>query len=278
VTVDMAEFYNRTRRSSSIGKKLLRSGRLLELPIYWLLRTSDLAREGFENSGSYRFADHIYRNQPSGKYFVGRWLDRRILKMQAVESFRNRFFMARDELARFLEARIEDTESVDVLSVPCGIPRDLVAAGDRHRARGGSLERVRFHILDLDEQVLDQAGQFASEHGIAVTVHRGDALDIRSYDRQYDFITSTGFGEFLDDSQLKQLYGVFHRLLRPGGVFVSSAMRRLPLADYLLRLAELKVHYRSAGDLALHAQHAGFVEVCTSSDDCAIQGFLKAIK
>jgi hypothetical protein len=87
----MAEFHNRTRRSSSITGKLLRRGRVLELPIYWLLRTSDLAREGFENSGSYRFADHIYRDQPSGVYGIGRWLDKRILRMRAVESFRSRF-------------------------------------------------------------------------------------------------------------------------------------------------------------------------------------------
>src|ERR1700722_18875743 len=87
----MAEFHNRTRRSSSIPGKLLRSGRVLELPLYWLVRTSDLAREGFENSGSYRFADHIYRDQPSGSYGIGRWLDKRILRMRAVESFRSRF-------------------------------------------------------------------------------------------------------------------------------------------------------------------------------------------
>jgi SAM-dependent methyltransferase len=272
----MAEFYNRTRRSSSIGQKLLRSGRLLELPIYWVLRTSDLAREGFENSGSYRFADHIYRNQPSGRYFVGRWLDERILKMPAVESFRNRFFMARDELARFLDKQTHG--SVDVLSVPCGIPRDLVAAADRHRVRGGRLERVRFHVLDLDDKVLSQADQLAHEHGMALIVHQGDALDIRSYGAEFDFVTSTGFGEFLDDAQLKKLYGVLHRVLRPGGVFVTSAMRRLAFSDYLLRLAELKVHYRSAEDLSSFARHAGFVDVSTSSDDCSIQGFLKAIK
>jgi hypothetical protein len=75
-----------------------RSGRVLELPIYWLLRTSDLAREGFENSGSYRFADHIYEDRPSGRYGVGQWLDSWLLKMPAVQAFRARYFMARDAL------------------------------------------------------------------------------------------------------------------------------------------------------------------------------------
>src|ERR1700678_1878207 len=146
----MAEFHNRTRRSSSITGKLLRSGRVLELPVYWLLQTSDLAREGFENSGSYRFADHIYRGQPSGSYGIGRWLDSRILRMRAVESFRSRFLMARDELCGILRERSDDQASLDVLSVPCGIPREFVAAVEQFRGAGGVTTGIRFHVLDLD--------------------------------------------------------------------------------------------------------------------------------
>lgn len=278
----MAEFYNRTRRSSSIAGKLLRSGRVLELPVYWLLRTSDLAREGFENSGSYSFADHIYRDEPSGKHGIGRWLDKRILSMRAAESFRSRFFMARDELSRFLQERAThkspDQVYLDVLSVPCGIPRDLVAAVEKFRSAGGVTTGIRFHVLDLDDEVLRQAKTLACEHGITLTTHHGDALDARTYGGEFDFITSTGLGEFLDDEQLASLYAVFHRILRPGGVMVTSAMRRLRFSDYLLRLAELNVRYRMAEDLSTIARHAGFVRLTTSVDRHRIQGFLKAMK
>ena len=58
---------NRTRRSRSILRKLLREGNLHWLPVYALVMQSDLGREGIINSGSYRFADDIYRNQPSGR-------------------------------------------------------------------------------------------------------------------------------------------------------------------------------------------------------------------
>jgi len=274
----MAEFHNRTRRSSSITGKLLRSGRVLELPVYWLLRTSDLAREGFENSGSYRFADHIYRDEPSGSHGIGRWLDKRILGMRAVESFRSRFFMARDELFDFLRERSDDQSCLDVLSVPCGIPRDLVAAVEKLRAAGGVTTGIRFHVLDLDDDVLRQAEAFAGQHGIALSTHQGDALDPATYASEFDFITSTGLGEFLDDDQLARLYAVFHRVLRPGSVMVTSAMRRLRFSDYLLRLAELHVHYRSAEDLAAMARRAGFVTLTTSVDRHGIQGFLRATK
>ena len=274
----MAEFHNRTRRSSSITGKLLRSGRVLELPVYWLLRTSDLAREGFENSGSYRFADHIYRGQPSGSNGIGRWLDKRILRMRAVESFRSRFFMARDQLCQFLQERAKGQASLDVLSVPCGIPRELVAAVEQFREAGGVTTGIRFHVLDLDDDVLRQAAAFARQHGIALIGHHGDALDTSTYAGEFDFITSTGLGEFLDDEQLATLYAAFHRVLRPGGVMVTSAMRCLRFSDYLLRLAELRVRYRSADDLSNMARRAGFLMLSTSMDQYGIQGFLKATK
>ena len=274
----MGEFHNRTRRSSSITGKLLRSGRVLELPLYWLLRTSDLAREGFENSGSYRFADHIYRDQPSGSYGIGRWLDKRILRMRAVESFRSRFFMARDQLCEFLRERSKDPASLDILSVPCGIPREFVAALEQFRGTGGVTAGIRFHVLDLDDVVLRQAETFAGQHGIALIAHHGDALDRGTYAGEFDFITSTGLGEFLDDEQLATLYAAFHRVLRPGGVMVTSAMSRLRFSDYLLRLAELRVQYRSADDLAAMARRAGFLRLATSADQHGIQGFLKATK
>ena len=274
----MAEFYNRTRRSSSITGKLLRRGRVLELPFYWLLRTSDLAREGFENSGSYRFADHIYRDEPSGSHGIGRWLDKRILGMRATESFRSRFFMARDELLRFLRERSAHRACVDILSVPCGIPRDLVAAVEKFRAAGGVTTGIRFHALDLDDDVLCQAKTFACQHDITLLTHHGDALDAGTYAGEFDFITSTGLGEFLDDEQLTLLYMVFNHILRPEGVMVTSAMRCLRFSDYLLRLAELHVHYRSAEDLATIARRAGFVRLSTSVDRHGIQGFLKATK
>jgi SAM-dependent methyltransferase len=275
----VAEFYNRTRRSSSIAGKLLRSGRVLELPIYWLLRTSDLAREGFESSGSYRFADHIYRNEPSGRYGIGRWLDARILAMEAVESFRSRFFMARDELRLFLEERaVGGVVTLDILSVACGIPRELVAGIEKFRLAGGVMSGLRLHALDLDDDVLREAQAFGCNQGLALIIHRGDALDIRAYAGEFDFITCTGLGEFLDDERLVCLYAIFCRVLRPGGVMVTSAMRRLRFSDYLLRLAELHIRYRSIEDLASIAHHAGFGRLTTWADAPGIQGFLKATR
>ena len=272
-----AEFYNRTRESRSIPLSLLRRGRILDIPLYYLLRTSDLAHEGFENSGSYKFADHIYRSVPSGRNGFGRWVDARLLGLPAVRSFRNRFLAARDELARVLCER--SGEPLDVLSVPCGIPRELATAAEMARQRGADPGRVVFHGLDLDSEVLRQAEIFAREQGLPnFFVHQGDALTRSSYPQAADFVTSTGLAEFLPDEKLLELYRRAHEVLRSGGVFVSSGMQRRWVSEYLLKMAEIRVYYRDAEKLEAIARLAGFSQVRVRYDAAGIQCILMASK
>jgi len=276
----MAQFFNRTRVSDSIERRLLRQGRPLGVLIYWLVRGSDLGREGVEHSGSYRFADHIYRNVPSGRGWFGRWLDDKFLRMPAVKSFRNRFLAARDELCQFLTGRAGDGKRLDILSAPCGIPRELVEGARLFRERTGrSLDGVVFHGVDLDADLLEKDRCFAEENGLPnFTPHHGDALNRDTYPEGADFITCTGLAEFLDDEQLAELFRIFFDVLRPGGLLVTSAMRRVWISEYLLRLAELRTHYRTAPRLEAITRAAGFKNIAAHLDDFGIQTILKAHK
>jgi SAM-dependent methyltransferase len=270
----MPELFNRTRTSQSIPLSLVRRGRVLEVPIYYLLRTSDLAREGLDRSGSHRFADHIYANQPSGRGPFGRWLDARLLSMPAVRSFRNRYVAARDEVTRFLNERAGGT--LDLLSVPCGIPRELA---DGARQSGERHANVTFHGVDLDPAVLEEAREFAAARGLEPFVaHRGDALERDTHPAGADFITCTGFAEFLDDRRVARLYEVLFDVLRPGGRLVTTAMRRVPRSDYLLRLAELRVNYRTASELEAILRRLPFAGVSVRTDELGIQAIAVADK
>lgn len=275
-----ARYYNRTRRSRSLPLAFLRRGRVLALPLYAALRRSDLAREGFDHSGSYRFADHIYRGQPSGRGAFGRWLDARLLSLPAVRSFRSRFEAARDELAAFLRERAGSPGCLDVLSVPCGIPRELAEGYRAFRSSGAiPVARLRFHGLDLDPAVLEEAKGFAAAQMLEPFIpHHGDAFDPSVHPDGVDFVTCTGLAEFLDDEKLAQLYGIVFERLRPGGVFVTSGMRGRPLSDYLLRLAELTVHYRTAPELEALARRYPFSRIETRVDRFGIQSILVARK
>jgi SAM-dependent methyltransferase len=273
-------FYNRTRHVKSIPLKLLKRGRILAVPVYWLLRWSDLGREGIESSGSYRFADHIYHNVPSGRGRFGVWLDARLLNMRAVRSFRNRFVASRDALCAFLCERAGSGQSLHLLSAPCGIPRELAEGARLYRERTGqSLDHVTFHGLDLDADLLRQAQDFAKRNGLPNFVaHHGDALNRKSYPPGVDFITCTGLAEFINDHQLENLYRIFCDVLQPGGLLITSGMRRLWVSEYLLRLAELKTHYRTTAQLEQMARRVPFAEVRTRVDDLGIQTILMGRK
>jgi SAM-dependent methyltransferase len=274
-------FYNQTRRSRSIPLSLLRRGRVLDLPLYAILRLSDLAREGLDRSGSYRFADHIYRGEPSGRFVIGRWIDALLLSLPAARSFRFRYIAARAEIVAFVTDRVAagGERMLDVLSAPCGLPRELADAAQALRDAHISLERVRFHGLDLDPGVLREAEAFARERGLhPFAVHCGDALDRASYPAHADFITCTGLAEFLSDTELERLYAIFFDVLTPGGMLITSGMRRRRFSDYLLQLAEMPTQYRTPAELLRLARRLPFTDTTTYNDPNGIQTILRARK
>ena len=280
----MSPLHNRTRTSESIPRKLLREGKLHLLPIYALMRTSDLAREGIENSGSYRFADHVYRNEASGRFGIGRALDAVLLRMRGARSMRSRFHHAQNEIlaaARAFAARTATADATPfrVLSIPCGIARDLaLVATHIRRELPDVYARSTFFGVDLDPVPLELSRELtpSGDHFIFT---RGDALDANAFPPDLDVIVSTGLGEFLDDELLVKFYGHCHERLRVGGVFVTSGMQADRVADYLMRqLAELHAHYRRADELIRWLHTVGFHEVATRRDDVGLQTLVVARK
>jgi 2-polyprenyl-3-methyl-5-hydroxy-6-metoxy-1,4-benzoquinol methylase len=279
---------NRTRRSESIPRRLAAEGKFHLLPVYALLTTSDLAREGIRNSGSFRFADHIYRNEPSGRYGVGRVLDRVLLKLRGARSMRSRFFHSRREILRAVnEMRdgstgVRDGATVEdqlvVLSVPCGIARDLYDVAETLWTESALYEQVRFIGIDLDQEALDLSWNLTHDH-FDFEFRRADALASESLPNNVDVIVSLGFGEFLSDDVLRDFYRRCHASLNDGGRFITSAMNRDRISDYLAReLAELHTNYRSTEQLADLLESAGFAAIRTTRDEVGLQTLAVAEK
>ncbi len=276
-------FANRTRVSQSIPRRLVAERKFHLLPVYALLRTSDLAREGIENSGSFRFADHIYRGKPSGRYGVGLLLDTVLLRLRGARSMRSRFLHSQRELLSVLvgrhkhdatptQASTHPAESVTVVSVPCGIARDLYQVAEILREyRPADYDRVRFVGLDLDPKPLELSRNLTRGHS-NFTFVCADALLPSSLPPDSDAIVSLGFGEFLDDAMLLDFYRNCCAALRPAGRLITSAMSRDRLSDYLAReLAELHTHYRTAGQLIELLRSAGFNYVRVDRDEVGLQ-------
>lgn len=263
---------NVTRTSASIPARLVRERKWHLLPLYALARTSDLAREGIEHSGSYRFADHIYRARPSGRFGIGVLIDAVLLALPAARSMRERYLHSRAHIAAELRRAAGAGRRARVLSVPCGIARELVeAARDVGQTDPAAVAGARLVGLDLDPEPLALSRALAGSHP-AFEFRCGDALDPQAYPAGMDMIVSTGLGEFLDDAELAAFYAACRRALAPGGMFVTSASSRSRLADTLLReLAELHAHYRDAASLESALLGAGFTDVTIEPDRFRLQ-------
>lgn len=270
---------NFTRTSASIPARLMREGKWYLLPAYALARTSDLAREGIESSGSYRFADHIYRGKPGGRWGIGWLLDAALLSLPAARSMRERYLHSRGHIADELRRAAAARRGTRILSVPCGIARDLVGgADDAQLTVFRALDGARLIGLDLDPEPLARSRDLALEHA-AFEFIEGDALDPTAFPRDLDLIVSTGLGEFLSDVELARFYGACHSALKPGGRFVTSGMSRSKVADRLLReLAELHTHYRDAGALTGALVAAGFTDISVRPDRFGLQWLASAMR
>jgi SAM-dependent methyltransferase len=205
--------------------------------------------------------------------------------MRAARSMRNRFHHTQREIlaaARALASRstvdrVAVTAPFRVLSIPSGIARDLVLAG---QAVEGELPEVyarsTFFGVDLDPAPVELSRDLAGRDDHYFFAH-GDALDATCFPSELDVITSTGLGEFLSDELLVQFYRNCHARLRPGGTFVTSSMQPDRVADYLMRqLAELHTHYRRGDEIIRWLHVAGFHQVSARQDDVGLQTLIVA--
>ena len=283
---------NRTRRSVSIPRRLARDGQLHLLPLYYVLRLSDLAREGIDNSGSYRFADHIYVSHPTGRTPLGRWIDARLLGMPAARAFRCRYQKASEIVLRSLGELQDDAlagsertrptqPSLRVLAIPCGIPRDILeAARTLRHEQPALLERLEYCGMDLDPQVLGLAGTLLRDSGLGkFRLHCANALSGDEYPRgPFHLVISTGLGEFLNDNELVAFYGHIYQVLEDGGLFYTSASARGRGSDALLRIAEILPQYRGAAELEPLIRRYPWREVTLTQDSTGLQTFVQAVK
>jgi len=272
---------NLTRRSRSIPRKLLREGDLHMLPAYYLMNLSDLGREGIARSGSFEFADHIYRNQPSGRGTLGRWIDAQLLASPACTAFRNRYERARDEMRRVLESHSPEVAPLRVLAIPCGLPRDLteMAAAVAHE-NPQLLTRIEYHGMDIDPGLLARAREFTAACPVrSKEFHEGNALLRETFPPgPFHFVVSTGLVEFLERDQLACFFRNVHDVLAPGGTFFTSATRMERRSEALMRAFELITRYRTPDELDQILGGIAWGRLKLLPHDTGLQTFVVAVK
>src|SRR4029077_12895845 len=144
----------------------------------------------------------------------------------------------------------------EVLSVPCGLARELFDAGRSLNRPDG----VRMIGIDLDRALIDRLNASRGDVESILEFRRGDALSADSYpSKTFDVVVSLGFTEFLSDEDAIRFLSLVRDSTKPGGTLITSGMNRHPLSDYMLRnIAELHAHYRDGPRLEEMATAARF--------------------
>lgn len=274
---------NFTRRTEDIPGKLRRQRDYGSLALYHLLRLSDLGKEGIERSGSYRFADHIYANRATGRGIIGRAIDRILLNLPATRAIRKRCAESTSAMRGAWQAHeaSESTEPFRLLTVPCGLPRDMADFADSIPAEAlrGPVN-FEYTGMDIDPVVLAAARDFLAHSAVRDTRWvEGNALDPDAYPSgEFHYIGSTGLSEFLGGKELTRFFTNVHQHLTPGGVFFTSASAHEPRSDALLRAFEFQIHYRSQGEVASLLETLPWKTVRYTVDPSGLQTFILAVK
>lgn len=276
----MSRLVNVTKKSEDIAGRLRSERKYHLLPIYHLLRMSELGREAIENNGSFRFADHVYAGKPKGTNVVGKTVDSILLRLPSARSFRNRYLHSRNELRNVISEREAQSDPIDILAVPSGLAREVFDIASEIQHNQTLRERTTFHFIDLDDEPLSTLKAQAEEAGHKIQINQGDAFQESTYNKKtYDAIVSLGFVDFLDDEEALSFYKLASSKLKPGGKFITSGLLPHKLSDYLMRqFAELHTSYRSRDDLIALAEAAGYDDFTASTDQHGLQTLLVCTK
>jgi hypothetical protein len=270
--------YNRTRETDDFLHRFRESFRFDLVFLLKVLQTSDLAKEGILNSGSFRFADHIYRNEPSGGNLLGHWLDRLFLSLPSTRAMRCRFLNARDAILQAAPIN-HDVERIEILTVPCGIPRDYAEAVKvLYRSNPNVAGRIQYTGLDLDPEAIEEAKELL---GLQPNVRfvQGDALEPRYFPaNRFHCVCSTGLGEFLSDEDLLLFYSNIFQSVAPGGLFYTSALRAGRFAAALMETFELRATYRTRDQVRDILSRLSWSQLRFVEDSSGLQTYVYARK
>lgn len=212
--------------------------------------------------------DRVYANAPEGWGWVGRRLDRYLLNLPVHRGVRARFdFVVRNGTEAVDGLLAGGVERVAVLSVPCGLVRDLCTIYGALRGWRADLgERLVLYGLDLDFEgsVLEVARRRALEAAVPIRLVQASALDPRCWawlaEREPVFavINCIGLAPWLAPAELGRLLGRFAARLDPAGCVLVDRWNRGAHAAWGAA-AEIHAHYHTDEEYRAHAAACGLV-------------------
>lgn len=242
------------------------------------LRTVGMFSEGMRIGFTHGFdsgmiMNYVCQNTPSGRFYVGKVLDRIFLNQVTCKAFRAIKEIQKNVIKNYLQERNGDpTFIVDLASGKADYIYDAL------RETNGN---VKVLLRDLDETALKESRAIAEKLNLLnkVSYEQGNALDIESLKRIYpkpNLVIEVGlYGIIHDDELLRRHFFELKDILNPGAILfnVQTYNPQIELIARVLknRDGERCVWHLRPVELVIEwAEKAGFIEPQVTMDPYGI--------
>jgi alpha-beta hydrolase superfamily lysophospholipase/SAM-dependent methyltransferase len=190
-------------------------------------------RTGFDSGES---LDHVYRNTPSGRSFLGRWIDRFYLDSPGWRGIRQR----KINLQQLLDAAIariqNEGKPVRILDIASGPGRYILDTIARHH--GSDISAT---LCDRDEGGLTAGRKLAQEMGISsVTYRASNAFDreaIAAIEPRPNIAIVSGLYElFPANAPIRESLAGLATVIEPGGLLIYTDQPWHPQQEIIARV------------------------------------------
>jgi len=242
------------------------------------LRTIGMFSEGMRIGFTHGFdsgmiMNYVCQNTPSGRFYIGKVLDRIFLNQVTCKAFRAIKEIQKNVIKNYLQERNGDpTFIVDLASGKADYIYDAL------RETNGN---VKVLLRDLDETALEESRAIAEKLNLLnkVSYEQGNALDIESLKRIYpkpNLVIEVGlYGIIHDDELLRRHFFELKDILNPGAILfnVQTYNPQIELIARVLknRDGERCVWHLRPVELVIEwAEKAGFIEPQVTMDPYGI--------
>jgi len=180
--------------------------------------------------------DYIYKNKPSGRFILGKMIDKAYLGHEGWRVIRQR----KDNLCVHLEQAIDLTlkskNSVRICDVAAGPALYITDVLEKYKNNNVSAE-----IRDLDARWLEEAKKRADAKGLNLTYRVANALEKNDFvfDTIPDIFVASGFYDWFNDAQMiKKSMRLIYESLPENGYFVFTNQTghvALDMTNYLFK-------------------------------------------
>lgn len=220
-----------------------------------------------------KMLDYIYQNEPSGKYLIGKLIDRMFIRHPGWEVIRTRKNNLVNSLRTAIIATLTEKKDVFIVDVASGPAKYILETMDKY-----SNEKVYAICRDIDERWLKEGKTKAELLNLNnIEFIAGNALNPDSFqelDKKPNIIVSSGFYDWIiDDELVKKSMKIIYDNLPTGGYFVFTNQSGHVDLEMVSKVFQdfnhnpLKMKIRSADLINGWAKEIGFKIQETKSDE-----------